>query len=169
MKPKLDPQKMFLEAYNDFNDAIFRHCFFRISDREKARELTQEAFMRYWSYLSQNKNIQNIKALLYRIANNLIIDEYRKKKTDSLEELSEKGFEPSDARLEIHTDSIEIKEIVVMLNKLDNKYKQAFVMRHIDGLSLKEIAEATGESEGNISIRIHRATKQLKNLLNNNG
>lgn len=47
----------FINAYNEYSDEIFRYCFYRVYDREKARELSQETFMKVWKYL-QDKDIE---------------------------------------------------------------------------------------------------------------
>ena len=74
----------FTKAYDELSDAIFRHCWFRIGDRERAKDLMQETFTKSWQYISRGEKVDNLKAFLYRVANNLIIDEYRKKKELSL-------------------------------------------------------------------------------------
>ena len=45
-------QKEFEKAYDLYADAIFRHCYLRVSDRELAKDLMQEAFMKTWEYLA---------------------------------------------------------------------------------------------------------------------
>ena len=77
-------EKAFLEAYDTLSDAIFRQCYFRCFDRELARELTQECFMRTWEKLAEGAEIKNIKAFLYRVAGNLVIDNARRKKSERL-------------------------------------------------------------------------------------
>src|SRR3989344_4975700 len=84
------------KAYDDFADAIFRHCYFRLSNRERAKELMQETFMRVWGYIERGNTIEftKIKPFLYKTASNLIIDEYRRNKNEvSLDRLREDGFE----------------------------------------------------------------------------
>lgn len=165
MGKKLDAKQMFSEAYEDFNDAIFRHCYFRISDRERAKELTQETFMRVWEYLDGHEEVENIRVLLYKIANNLVIDEYRRKKTTSLDAMQEQGFDPQATNEAPPFQNIEIKEVLLILKNLEPKYKDLFVMRYVDDLSIKEIAELTGEKENSVSVRIHRATNQIKEFI----
>lgn len=158
-------EKEFLKSYDDFADAIFRHCYFRVSDRELAKDLVQETFARSWKYLAQGKIIQNIKAFLYKTANNLIIDHYKKKKELSLDELNEVSASlASDEDLKIQSRA-ETKEILNILNKLKPTYKEALTMRYFNELSVKEIAEILDESENNISVRIHRAINDLKKIL----
>ncbi|TSC67200.1 MAG: RNA polymerase, sigma-24 subunit, ECF subfamily [Parcubacteria group bacterium Gr01-1014_66] len=55
----------FDNAYAQYADAIFHHCFFRILDRERALEIMQETFMRAWNYLSQGKKIMHFRSFLY--------------------------------------------------------------------------------------------------------
>lgn len=158
-------EKEFLGAYDQFADAIFRHCVFRVSDREKAKDLAQGTFVRLWDYMSQGKEIDNMRAFLYRIANNLIIDEYRKKKDESLDRMRDEegfdiGFEP---RHDIETRD-EYERAQALLECLPDKYREVLVMRHIDGLSVKDIARLTHESENVVSVRIHRAIEKLNTL-----
>src|SRR3990167_4352630 len=86
----------FAKAYDEFADAIFRHCYFRLSNREKAKDMMQETFMRVWSYMEKGNTIEftKIRPFLYKTASNLIIDEYRRNKHElSLDLLREDGFE----------------------------------------------------------------------------
>lgn len=164
MKPNAVEQE-FLKAYDQFADAIFRHCVFRVSDREKAKDLAQGSFVRLWDYMSQGKEVDNMRAFLYRIANNLIIDEYRKKKDESLDRMrDEEGFDIGfDVMRDIETKD-EHAKAVALLECLPDKYREALVMRHVDGLSVKDIAHLTHETENVISVRIHRAIEKLKTL-----
>jgi len=156
----------FTSAYDEFADAIFRHCYFRVSDRERAKELMQETFIRTWNYIVDGNEIDQIKSFLYRTAHNLIIDEYRSRKNEaSLDELQESGFDPEeDERAKLYA-KIEAKEVLVLLDKLDEKHRDVIIMRFIDDLGPKEISEVTGESENTVSVRLNRAIKSAKKLL----
>ncbi len=167
MSRKTDIMEQFMKAYDDLSDAIFRHCWFKIGDREKAKDLMQETFTRSWQYIIQGTEVKNMKPFLYRVANNLIIDEYRKKKELSLDGLMAEGFEPGFDEIKSTEQSIDAKLALSVINQLDEKYQEAIMMRYVDELSPKEIAEITGENENNISVRIHRGLKQLKEILNN--
>src|SRR3989344_7065280 len=76
-----DIEASFLALYEAHADAVFRRCYFKTSNREVASDLVQEAFMRVWDYLAQGKQIDNMKAFLYTVTNNLIKDWYKKKKS----------------------------------------------------------------------------------------
>lgn len=158
-------EKQFLEAYEKHADAIFRHCYFRLSDEEQARDIVQETFLKTWEYIGQGKEIKNIRAFLFSVAHNQIVDHYRKKRASSLEALQEKGFEPRHDTKEKLFAAIDAKFVLATLEKLDAKYRDAILMRYIDELSIKEIAEILGESENTVSVHIHRGIQQLRKLL----
>src|ERR1043165_1036473 len=83
-------EKEFLDAYKQHADAIFRHCYFRVYNKDLAEDLTQDTFIKTWKYISEGKEIKNIKAFLYKVAVNLIIDHSRKKTALVLDDLKEK-------------------------------------------------------------------------------
>lgn len=165
MQPSKE-QEEFLKAYEQSADAIFRHCYFRVFQSELAQDLMQETFIRTWEYIAKGKEVKNIRAFLYTVANNLIIDESRKKKTLSLDALQEKGFDPRLDTREQLLNQIDAKHIVQIVSKLDPTYQEVIMMRYIDELSPKEIAEILHESENTISVRIHRGLQKLRKILN---
>jgi RNA polymerase sigma-70 factor (ECF subfamily) len=167
----MNPDKQNLEAefekaYNEYSDAIFRHCYFRIFDRERGKELMQEAFMRAWNFLSEGKEIDNMRAFLYRVANNLIVDDIRKKKETSLDALQKGGWDPGyDETPDMHK-RIEQGKIMATLKHMDKDYRDVLIMRYIDGLPPADIAGILGESANTISVRLHRGIKQLRSHMN---
>ena len=78
------------------------------------------------------------------------------------------GFEQGFDEIENTETAIDAKLVISTINQLDEKYREAVLMRYIDELSPKEIAEITGDSENNISVRIHRGLQQLRDILNKN-
>lgn len=156
-------EQQFLTAYRDFSDAIFRHCLLRVFDRELARDLTQETFTRTWTYIAEGKTIENVRAFLYRVATNLIINEVRRKKPYSLDALHEQGFNPGAASSAL--EEAETHEITAVFAVLASPYREAVILRYIDGFSPKEIAEMLGESENVVSVRIHRGIKKAQEIL----
>ena len=164
MKTNAVEQK-FIRAYEQYVDAVFRHCVFRVSDREKAKDATQLTFVRLWDSMSGGKEIENMRAFVYRIANNLIIDEYRKRKDVSLDRMrDDEGFDIGFDPRHVIEAKDEYARAQALLECLPEKYRQALVMRHIDGLSVRDIARLTHETENVISVRIHRAIEKLQRL-----
>jgi len=160
-----DTENEFLEAYERFADAIFRHCFFRMSDRERARDLTQETFTRTWEYLRGGGEIKSMKAFLYRIANNLVVDSFRKKKTSSLDAMQDDGFDPEDTTVASRESILDVRRALQVLDKLEPQYRDVITLRYVDDLSPREIAEALQETENAVSVRLHRGLKKARELL----
>lgn len=156
-------QKQMGILYDTYVDDIFRYMMFRLRNKEKALDLTQEVFVRMWqSYLSKGKEVEFPKSLLYKIAHNILVNSYeRDKKHDSLDDLSEEGFEVEDNS---QKSSFEVKDLKDALEKLPDKYSDLIMLRYIEGFSIKEISEMYDESENVMSVRLHRAIDQLKKI-----
>lgn len=166
-------ESAFLGAFEEYSDALFRHACFRISDRERAVDLTQETFVKVWDYVREGNEVRQWRGFLYRILNNLIVDEYRRKKEQSLDTLLEEN--PVHANVYIGTDSraereerfddeFLITKIRSLIPKLPEPQRVAVTLRYIDGLGPKEIAVSLGISENAVSVRIHRGVEHLKKL-----
>ena len=158
----------FLSAYDTYSDAIFRYSLFRLSDRERALDLTQEVFMKVWKYLAGGGTILNMQAFLYTTARNLVVDEYRHRKPqESLDTLTEEtGFEPSFDDTSRLIDSLDGREAVALLGQIPETYGDVLFMRFVQELSLKEMSEVLGETENTIAVRVHRGLSKLKKIFN---
>ena len=157
----------FLKSYDDYSDKIYRYCYYRVYDSDAARDLVQEVFMRTWRYLSQGNTIENMQAFLYRTAMNCIINESKKaKKNISLDVLQEEGFDPGDDSSEQMVAAFDAHKIIDALEDLlDDSYRQVIILRYINDLEPREIAEITGETPNVVSVRLHRALKKLQGIL----
>src|SRR3989338_4657432 len=149
MSPMPNPDE-FMKVYDAHVDAIFRHCYFRVFDRERARDLVQETFLKTWEYLAQGRKIENIRAFLYRVATNLIIDDSRRKKEISLEQLSESGFDPAAEEKEEITATIDRDFLLKKLEEIDPLHCEILIMRYVDDISIKEMAKILEERENTI-------------------
>ncbi len=161
-------EDLFIKAYDDHSDAIFRHCYFRVFERERAKELTQEVFIKTWEYLKNGQDVKNLRAFLYRVANNLVIDESRKKKVNSLEAMQEQGFDPKDNTHDRLLKFVEGGEMIRLLDQLEPKHREAISMRYLDDMDIKEIAIALRETENNVSVRLHRGLEKIRKIYNEN-
>lgn len=152
----------FEQLYNTHADAIFRHLYYRLGDRERAKELMQEVFLKTWQYVMLNKNIEHEKAFLYHVAKNLFINEIRtNKQTVSLSTLTERGYDIPDELNKTNTEA-EHHELINRLSILKDSYRTVLIMRYIDNLEVKEIAKILNKKETNISMRIKRGIEALK-------
>lgn len=151
-----------LAAYDAHADAIFRHCYFKTSEREVALDMTQDVFLRAWTYV-RHQPVRNMRTFLYRIADNLVIDWYRRHKTESLDALMDEGFEPAMAKNHIE-EGAEVALALAKLRELDAGDRELITLRFVEGLSPREIGEIVKQSENAVSVRLHRAMKRFRAL-----
>lgn len=159
-------EELFYDAFEAHSNVLFKFCFFKISNREQARDLVQNAFERFWLSLKKGNEIVNPRAYLYKTLKFLIIDEYRSQnKTVSLEFLQEQGYElPVESEKENISSKIDFDRLCETMKGLQEKYSEVLILRYVDKLSLKEVAMSLKVKENLISVRLNRAIKQLKEL-----
>ncbi len=157
-------KETFLKSYDLYSDALFRYCFFQTSNREVALDIVQDTFTKTWEYLAHGKQVENLRAFLYRVAGNLIIDWRRKKKASSLDSMQESGFDIGFDEREHIENKIDGKQVFTLLELVDVKYKDVIIMRFIEEMTIPEIASVTGESENTISVRLHRGLEKIRKL-----
>lgn len=162
----LETKQAFLSLYDQQVDAVYRFCSYKTSDTAVAEDLTQETFMRFWQSVRAGMWPGNPRAYLFTLARNLVIDWYRKKKHYSLERLqSMSGF---DVATDEHVATLlasEAREAQEAIAKLDAPSRHVLEKRFFEGWSPKEIAAETGETANAISVRINRALKQVRLIL----
>lgn len=159
-------EAIFMKSYDEHADAILRYCVFQTSNREVALDILQDTFTKTWMYLKDGKEIDNIKAFLYKVAKNLIIDYRRKKKTYSLDAIIETGVDFAGGNEEENAANNFDKEFVVgKLDKLPEDDREILTMRYVNEMSIKEIADTLDLTTNNISVKIHRAVEKMKKVL----
>ncbi len=164
MKRTMSPeQAVFLKYYEAYNDAIFRFCLTKVRNRDLALDITQDTFIKTWSYLQKGNTVENMRAFLYRIAHNNIIDAVRKKREESLDSILESGldFESQRELKDMHNQA-DMTLALQILDTLEPATKELLIMRFLDGLSVKEIAELLDQEANTISVRIHRALESIQ-------
>lgn len=156
-------EKVFIEAYDSYADALFRYCYFRVYDRERARELMQETFLKAWEYLHKGNEIENLRAFLYKVAHNVCVNEAIRSKSVSLDEMHETvGYDPEDQQQLSPERQAEGSLLMERLTLLSETDRETLALRYVEGLPVAEIATMLGETPNATSVRIHRALARLK-------
>lgn len=157
---------IFERIYKAHQDELFRFCLARMRNREEALDMTQETFVKTYEYLRKGEHIDSERAFLYRVARNGIIDKSRKKKEQSLDLMLDEGFDPVSHEPSPLV-SAEYKEAVQLLDNLPPDYREAVYMRHVEEMSVEEIAGILGVTPNVVSVRIHRGIEKLKEYREN--
>lgn len=171
MKPSLkNSGEIFEKAYGEYADALFRFAYYRVSDREQAMDITEDAFVRFWEALSRGE-VKEPRAFLFKVIRNLIIDWYRKKKSIPLQDFGQPKHEGEEGEnfMDMFAGNIagadilsEARIIIEKIQALEPIYREALYLRYVEELSPKEISEITGEDTNLISVRVNRGLKLLK-------
>ena len=146
-----------------------------VSNPEDASDLTQDAFIRAYQGLGDFKSQCQFYSWLYRITVNLCIDFLRKKSRSEVlfYDSDESGELPmsniADPRSESPAKAVENKELRAHIRKavrrLPPKQRQIFILRHWNGLSLKDIAATVGRSDGTVKAHLLHAHRNLRKHL----
>lgn len=160
-----DLESVFMEAFDAYSNAIFRFCVVKVSDIERAEDMTQEVFTRFWKSLREEKDITNTRAFLYTIASNLAKDWYKRKKSESLDTHLDNGFAPASKEIGPQIIS-EYQEALAAMADMEERDREVLYLRFVEGLEPKQIAEVLGETANAISVRINRAMKKLREKMN---
>ena len=147
-----------------------------IRNPEDAKDIVQMAFVKAYQSLKSFRIDSSFYTWLYRIAMNLAIDHCRKNKrrrTTSFEEAVASRDEDGTLH-EQHTDDspsrlVQRKQlnerIYSALDELSDEGREIILLREVEGLSYKEIAESMGIPEGTVMSRLFYARKKLQQLL----
>ncbi|MBL7997177.1 MAG: RNA polymerase sigma factor [Candidatus Kapabacteria bacterium] len=152
----------FKEIYNRLSPRIYAYCRRVLSDAERAQDVFQDTFVRFYNSAQKEREMTNVPAFLLRIARNLCLNAKR----DNQQHIHV-SFE--DYHYADHDDKLENKELVGLITKaldyLSPEYREVFVLREYDGMSYAEIGEIVGISEATAKIRSFRAKNKLREIL----
>lgn len=153
----------FKHIYNQYFDTIRNYIYYRSGDVELATDIAQETFIKVWEKQFNNKK-GLIKSLLYKIANELLINYYRHKKV-VLESETELQFRFTEC-FEPDNELNELKQkYELAISKVPEKQRVVFLMNKLDGLTHREIAEDLNLSVKAVEKRMGQALKTLRNEL----
>lgn len=173
IRTKRDPEA-FAKIYDRYVKALYRFTLLKLPSQEEAQDITAETFTKAWNYLQEHREITNIRALLYRIARNLIADYYRNRPVsvafDAVTNQSDFASTPMKDALgsdlgrerELIVARTELTLILQQLGQLKEDYRDVVMLRLVDDLAFGDIADILGKTAGNVRVIYHRAIKTLK-------
>lgn len=146
---------------------IFSMVYHRTGSRMDAEDLTQEAFLEMSRKIHQLKDPDRFKPWLYRIALNRVKDFHRKNKlrslftnSGSLEEAEPAG--DSGNPLSEMMEKEFWREFYRFTLQLPRKEREVFLLRYVDQVRIREIAETLKKSESTVKTHLYRALKKFK-------
>jgi RNA polymerase sigma-70 factor (ECF subfamily) len=165
--------RILVERHQDRVFGVLLRC---VRNRDTAEDLAQEAFVRAYAALPGFRERSSFGTWLIQIALNLVRDARRKQGRRpvvvSLDDLRQRTGQdvdrpdprPSpDEQLDRRSPD-PASRLEAALGRLPEDYRTAFVLKHVEGLSYREISGITGVSVGALKVRTHRARARLRDL-----
>lgn len=148
----------------------------KVRTDEDAEDILQDVWYQF-SNLEEIEAIESVSGWLYQVAKNKITDRFRKKKSEHLEDHSyvnedgELNFKEillaeTQTPEDTYFKKIFWEELMTSLEELPEKQRDVFIQNELEGISLQEIADKTGESIKTIISRKGYAVKYLREKLN---
>lgn len=158
--------------YQMYSDRIFRYVFFRVGERNRAEDLTGEVFVRMLENIGNFRIGAQGHALaltgwVFRIAHNLIIDEYRRQKVrveaePQYDDDDDNDIADPDMSLEIHLTRADLQSA---LKRLTDEQQTVILLRFDQGLTNGEISHILGKTETAVKALQRRALAALQRHL----
>ena len=154
----------FEPLYRHHVDRVYALCLRMVGNAGQARELTQDVFVRCWERIGSFRGESALGTWLHRVAINLVLEQQRSQRR-------------REARVEVRGDLEELPgaavarapglrlDLEAAIRTLPPKARQVFVLHDIEGYTHEEIATFTGSAPGTMRAHLHRARRQLREML----
>lgn len=169
----------FQQLVDTLQPKVYALAFRILRKDHDAEDVTQQTFLSLIEHIEQFREESSVKTWVLRIASNHALKILRKRRTvgmvsmsslaqgDSYEDVPHPEFiAPWSLPPDVLADQAEVRsEIDRALEQLDEKYRLVFILRDIEGLSVRETAEALELTESNVKVRLLRARLALRERL----
>ncbi|HEX5505411.1 MAG TPA: RNA polymerase sigma factor [Thermomicrobiales bacterium] len=151
-------EAVFTRLFDAYHGAITGYLYHLVGDRDLADDLAQETFLNAYRALGRVNPDGNLRAWLYRIATNAAISHFRRQRRRRRVMAGSAPAEPADEpRLAERLGERELLEAA--LRRIGPGHATALLLRHHQGLSLAELADALGMRPGSVKVRLYRARR----------
>ena len=169
-KPKDELDAEFSALYEAHLKDVYSYAYYRVGNHHDAEDLTTQTFLQAYRHFERARRESNGRPLrpwLIRIAHNLAANHFRNR--------SRRPQTPIDdttmlSALHTTEDLVEgrdeLKRILAGVQELQGDRREALIMRFALGMDNREIARALGRTDGATKVLLHRAIKQLEEIVN---
>ena len=169
-------RELFYELIRPYERRVFAIAFTVLRNEQDAEDAAQDAFLKAFKYLGQFRSESRFSTWLIQVAINEARLRLRKSHLEIMrpivdQENEDGTYTPRDFTdwREIPSEALERKEIrerlVAALGSLAQKYREVFVLRDVEHMSIEDTALALGISAGAVKTRLLRARLMLRDLL----
>jgi len=166
---KAELDRKFSEVYRAHLRDVYSYAYYRVGNHHDAEDLTEQTFLqayRHFERALRESNGRPLRPWLIRIAHNLAANFYRDRSRRP-----ESPIEDAAVISGVHTtealvaDREELREVIAGIEELPDERREALIMRFALGMDNREIARALGKTDGATKVLIHRAIRQLEEIV----
>ena len=166
---KVELDREFSELYRTHLRDVYSYAYYRVGNHHDAEDLTEQTFLqayRHFERALRESDGRPLRPWLIRIAHNLAANFYRDRARKP-----QAAIEDADVISAPHTTETlvegreELEEILAGVQQLPNDRREALIMRFALGMDNREIARALGRTDGATKVLLHRAIKQLQEII----
>ncbi len=174
-KAQKGDEAAFAQLVTAYEKQVYTMALRMVGNPEDALDVSQETFLKAWRGLKSYRADAKLSTWLYRLATNVAIDFLRKERRETACSLTDEEQvetavtdDQADPYIQV-SQKMEQVEIAKALEQLEPEYRQALVLRAVNGLSYEEIAQVTGCKSGTVKSRIARAREKMRQTLGRTG
>jgi RNA polymerase sigma-70 factor (ECF subfamily) len=166
---KAELDREFERLYRDHLRDVYSYSYYRVGNHHDAEDLTEQAFLQAYRHFERARRESDgrpMRPWLIRIAHNLAANHHRDKArrpTAALDAV-EPPAHPHETERVVEGRE-DLRDVIAKLDELPTDRREALIMRFALGMSNREIARALGRSDGATKVLIHRAIRQLEELI----
>ncbi len=159
--PNISDPSVFRALFQQYLGAIRNFIYYKCGDLQQAEDIAQEAFIRLWQN-AEKVPAEKAKSFLYRVANNLFLDQVKHKKVVlKFQQRPTKQHDAEDPSFQMEVQEYQ-KHIEKVISELPEKSRVVFLMNRMEDLTYNEISERLEISVKAVEKRMHKALLIIK-------
>ena len=154
----------FHAVLNERSVRWYNACLRITRDADLAADAVQEALLKAWNHRDEFRGEAALDSWIHRIALNAAIDLTRKRKRRAEDELDPESFEagPASSAESQYVEQAFGKDLATAMQRLSTKERQIFLLKHVEGWRLEEVAESLQMPIGSVKNSLFRAVRKLR-------
>ena len=169
MTDKQQLDRDFTELYKAHLRDVYAYAYYRVGNHHDAEDLTTQTFLqayRHFERAQRESEGRPLRPWLIRIAHNLAANYYRDRSRKPQTNLEDAGIlaEPHETA-DLVEGREELERVLEGVSRLPDDRREALIMRFALGMDNREIARALGRTDGATKVLLHRAIRQLEELV----
>ena len=156
--------RSFAVLVDSYQHMLYTLCFNMLKDKERAEEITQDAFMKAYTNIRSYRGDSKFSTWIYKIAYHSCLTELRKIKVINSELNDQDHSEQMNAH-QIMEDEERKAQVGLAMDEMKTEDRTVLQLFYLQEQSIKEIVEITGWTESKVKVKLHRSKARLKAII----